>query len=256
MLFPGAVAVSEPVPAEKLSIRPRWFISVAWVTAGSKHGRELALEWIDSDQERFATTGWAVARPDAPWATLASQAAAATSAEVRTGMRVAREHGHEDDGARTLGDLIARLTTVSGVDDIRAIAEMIPAVLRADDAAVSRVIPELGCVEDISRHGWSLPGERYELSDFPATEYVLRTRTAGQVVAGDPASDPAEVRLLEAAGHQALLMVPLVFGGRDVGLLELYRSHAMPWSSGEIERAQLLAHQLGAVIEYLARTTP
>ena len=52
---------------------------------------------------------------------------------------------------------------------------------------------------------------------------MLRTRTAGQVVAGDPASDPAEVALLEQSGFQAVLMVPLVFGGRDVGLLELYR---------------------------------
>ena len=49
-------------------------------------------------------------------------------------------------------------------------------------------------------------------------------------------------------------MVPLVFGGRDVGLLELYRRHPLPWNSGEIERAQLLAHQLAAVIDLLART--
>ena len=48
-------------------------------------------------------------------------------------------------------------------------------------------------------------------------------------------------------------MVPLVFGGRDVGLLELYRRHALPWSSAEIERAQLLAHQLAAVIDLLER---
>ena len=48
-------------------------------------------------------------------------------------------------------------------------------------------------------------------------------------------------------------MVPLVFGGRDVGLLELYRRHALPWSSGEIERSQLLAHQLAALLELLAR---
>ena len=82
---------------------------------------------------------------------------------------------------------------------------------------------------------------------------MLRTRTAGQVVVGDPASDPSEVALLEQSGFQAVLMVPLVFGGRDVGLLELYRRHAMPWSSGEIERAQLLAHQLAAVLDLLAR---
>jgi GAF domain-containing protein len=166
-------------------------------------------------------------------------------------MRIAREP--LDDGAPKLGDLIARLTTVSCVDDIRNAAALIPGVLGADDAAVSRVVPGADCIEDISRHGWSSPGERYRLSDFPATEYVLRARTAGQVVVGDPASDPAEVRLLERVGHQALLMVPLVFGGRDVGLLELYRRHAMPWNNGEIERAQLLAHQLAAVLDLLAR---
>ncbi|MBC7815726.1 MAG: DNA alkylation repair protein [Planctomycetaceae bacterium] len=33
--------------------------TVAWVAAESKHGRELALEWIESKQERFAATGWA-----------------------------------------------------------------------------------------------------------------------------------------------------------------------------------------------------
>jgi EAL domain-containing protein (putative c-di-GMP-specific phosphodiesterase class I) len=195
--------------------------------------------------------GWALARPDAPWALLAPQAAAAASAEVRIGMRIVREP--HDDSAPTLGDLITRLSTVSCVDDIRAAAAMIPSVLGADDAAVSRVVPGENCVEDVSRHGWSLPGQRYDLSDFPATDYVLRTRTAGQVVVGDPASDPAEVAVLEGAGHQALLMVPLVFGGRDVGLLELYRRHAMPWNSGEIERAQLLAHQLAAVLDLLAR---
>ena len=33
--------------------------TVAWVAAGSKHGWELALEWIESKEERVATTGWA-----------------------------------------------------------------------------------------------------------------------------------------------------------------------------------------------------
>jgi len=196
--------------------------------------------------------GWALARPEAPWAALAPQAAAAATAEVRIGMRVAREP--HDDAVPTLGDLIERLAAVSNVEDIANVAEAIPAVLAADEAAVSRVVPGQDCIEDISRHGWSQPGARYHLRDYPATEYVLRTRTAGQVVSGDPASDPAEVALLDESGFQAVLMVPLVFGGRDVGLLELYRRHAVPWSGREIERAQLLAHQLGAVIDFLGRT--
>ncbi len=32
--------------------------SVAWVAAGSKHGRELALKWIDSKKPEAASTGW------------------------------------------------------------------------------------------------------------------------------------------------------------------------------------------------------
>jgi 3-methyladenine DNA glycosylase AlkD len=31
---------------------------VAWIASESKHGRELALEWIESTQERTATAGW------------------------------------------------------------------------------------------------------------------------------------------------------------------------------------------------------
>ncbi len=32
--------------------------TVAWVAAESPHGRELALEWIDSKEERTAAAGW------------------------------------------------------------------------------------------------------------------------------------------------------------------------------------------------------
>jgi hypothetical protein len=33
--------------------------TVAWVAAGSRHGRELALEWIESKKESVASCGWA-----------------------------------------------------------------------------------------------------------------------------------------------------------------------------------------------------
>ena len=196
--------------------------------------------------------GWALAHPGAPWAALAPHAAAAAMAEVRIGLRVPRE---PRPGAATLGDLIAQLTRVRRTEDLAECAAMIPTVLGAEDAAVSRVVPGERCLEDVSRHGWSQPGARYSLDDFPATEWVLRTRTAGQIVVGDPASEPSEVALLEANGFGAMLMVPLVFGGRDVGLLELYRRHPLPWSSAEIERAELLAHQLAAVIDLLERVS-
>jgi 3-methyladenine DNA glycosylase AlkD len=40
-----------------------WYLlsesTVPWVAAGSKHGRELALDWIDSPHENIAAAGWA-----------------------------------------------------------------------------------------------------------------------------------------------------------------------------------------------------
>jgi 3-methyladenine DNA glycosylase AlkD len=33
--------------------------TVPWVAAGSTHGREVALEWIDSKKENIASSGWA-----------------------------------------------------------------------------------------------------------------------------------------------------------------------------------------------------
>lgn len=33
--------------------------TVPWVAAGSPHGHDLAVEWIDSDKERVAVAGWA-----------------------------------------------------------------------------------------------------------------------------------------------------------------------------------------------------
>ena len=198
--------------------------------------------------------GWALARPEAPWAALAPHAAAAATAEVQIGLRVRASRPRT---ARRRWATSSRGSPAwAHTDDLAECAAMIPAVLGAEDAAVSRVVPGEHCVEDISRHGWSQPGARYHLDEYPATAWVLRTRTAGQVVVGDPASDPAEVDLIERNGFGAVLMVPLVFGGRDVGLLELYRRHALPWSSAEIERAQLLAHQLAAVVDLLERVSP
>jgi 3-methyladenine DNA glycosylase AlkD len=45
--------------AEKATCYPISEYTVAWVAAESPHGREIALEWIDSKKERVAASGWA-----------------------------------------------------------------------------------------------------------------------------------------------------------------------------------------------------
>jgi hypothetical protein len=42
----------------KAYCRPLCAWPVAWVTAGSLHGRDLALEWIDSKKQLTAVAGW------------------------------------------------------------------------------------------------------------------------------------------------------------------------------------------------------
>jgi 3-methyladenine DNA glycosylase AlkD len=44
---------------EKAYVGPLSGTTVAWVAAGSPHGRELALEWIDSPKSLVAVAGWA-----------------------------------------------------------------------------------------------------------------------------------------------------------------------------------------------------
>ena len=43
---------------DKAGAGPLCSYTVAWVAAGSPHGRELALEWIESKKPEVAATGW------------------------------------------------------------------------------------------------------------------------------------------------------------------------------------------------------
>ncbi len=45
--------------ARKAYCRALAGVTVAWVTAGGRHGWELGLEWIDSQKELIACAGWA-----------------------------------------------------------------------------------------------------------------------------------------------------------------------------------------------------
>jgi GAF domain-containing protein len=75
------------------------------------------------------------------------------------------------------------------------------------------------------------------------------------VMARDPHADPAEVELLRAQGIASMLMVPILYGGLTVGLLEAYATEERPWSRGQIYRARIIAYQVGAVLQRLGATT-
>jgi GAF domain-containing protein len=52
---------------------------------------------------------------------------------------------------------------------------------------------------------------------------------------------------------QSVLMLPVLCGGRSIGLLEAYSKVERPWSRFEIGRARIIAFQVGAALERLSR---
>jgi excisionase family DNA binding protein len=75
---------------------------------------------------------------------------------------------------------------------------------------------------DFDDTGRRLPDvAEYSLKRFPLTRLVLEEQQPAVVNVGDPAADPHELRELVRDGDKSMLMVPLVFRGRSIGLVEL-----------------------------------
>lgn len=197
--------------------------------------------------------GYALARPSRPWTTVAP----AVAAEL---MRWSME-GRASDVApfdlaasadRRLERLVERLSAADSLADLDGVTDLIAQELHADEVLVSRWIPESGEIESLA-NGGAPTGERFTLSEFPLTRRVLESRVAIQVLAGDPAGDPAEVAQLERVGHRSLLMVPVVSRGAAVGLLEIYASDERPWSRTDVNRARIISYPLGLALEVVLR---
>ena len=89
--------------------------------------------------------------------------------------------------------------------------------------------------------------EDYSLADFPVTMRVLDRAGRAATTVGD-GGDPAEHELLEQMGFKALLMTPLVMGGKAVGLVELFDTHPRTFSRDDIQFCRLLCDHAGIVL--------
>ena len=75
---------------------------------------------------------------------------------------------------------------------------------------------------------------------------MVAEQRIGQVIAGDPAGDAAELEVLETAGMRAVLLMPLVFEGATIALLEVYRRAPQAWTNTQVDRARVLANHIAA----------
>ncbi len=189
--------------------------------------------------------GFALGRPGPAWPVVDEAIAQHTTSEVSMGMRLARV---DPQYPLSIGEAAETLGQVRTRGDLSAATTLIERLLHADKAIVSRALPGERCTETLTDHDGIELDERYSYDDFPTTEHVLVDQILGQVVIHDPNSDAAERALLADLGFAAVLMVPILSRGESVGLLEVFRETARPWTSSEIDNARLLAQSLAAAI--------
>ncbi|MDA0163822.1 EAL domain-containing protein [Solirubrobacter ginsenosidimutans] len=197
--------------------------------------------------------GYGLARPGPPWPAPLHGATEAGASEIRAGLRVSiAPRGAAGAFASGMADLSDDLAAATTIADLDAAIGRAAGILRADDVALMQVDRETDSLVLLSAHHANPAGMHWPLADFPATRYVLDNRIPGQVVVGDEAGDPAELAELEALGMATVLIVPIVFGGRELAVLEVYRVLPQAFTAREVDRARVLSQQFGAALDRLA----
>ena len=94
-------------------------------------------------------------------------------------------------------------------------------------------------------------GAAYPLQYYPATARVLHEQTSLIIYTNDPTADEAERELLQSFGREGLLMVPMLYRDRTIGLLELYTddNQRYQFSNDDVTLCQAIASQAAVAIE-------
>ena len=133
------------------------------------------------------------------------------------------------------------------------IARRVTHLLDCDFCAVSSYDRETGRVHALAEYdatGERLPDtEVYDLRQYPLTRKVLEEHTPEVVNIDDPRADAAEVATLRAGGDRSLLMLPLVYRGEAIGLLEASDARrARRYSRQELRLCQAVAGQAAVAL--------
>jgi diguanylate cyclase (GGDEF)-like protein len=194
--------------------------------------------------------GYALARPAAGWPDLLPDTAAAVSARIERGVRVAA--ASTGTWSNRLSELADHLGRVADIAELASAGRLAAWLLDADDVGVMKIRPDRETVDLVSQHDVEAVGETWRLSEFPATKHLIDTGQVGQVVAGDPHGDPAELDELDRMGMGAMLIIPAPLGSAGGALVEIYRVRPQAFSRAEIDRARVVALQLRAVLTRLS----
>jgi PAS domain S-box-containing protein len=153
----------------------------------------------------------------------------------------------------------AAAATVSSLDVpfvLETVTWEIVSLLRVDGCAVYEWNQESDSISVLAEYGstswWEEASavKTYDLAEHPRKKRVLAERYAQQLTSSQPDIDTAECAHMQAAGLKALLMLPMTFQGRVVGLVEIGDGQdERTFTDHEISLIQLLADQAASAIE-------
>src|SRR4051794_22298578 len=229
----------------------------ALVRYARRIGADVCAEGVETleDLEALADLdvtygqGYVLARPAPPWAGVDPAAVAVCRSALSAVIRHDRR-GESSAATTELGleRVCHQIGFVATRTDLRRVLDPIRALLGVDEVILSLVTEDSAWLETVVTNG-ATEDDRFLLSEYPATEKVLATGEAEQVLASDPEADPAEVRLLTEMGYRSLLMVPLLAGAQSIGVLEACAVEERPWSRTQIHSARILGYQLAHVLD-------
>jgi excisionase family DNA binding protein len=149
----------------------------------------------------------------------------ALAQQIGGGNHLAARRARERELDTLLETSLALVSRLDLTDLLREIAERLTRLMDCHFCAISTYDEESQTVTmlaDFDHGGRRLPdAAEYSLSRYPLTRRVLEDQVTAVTNHGDPAADPAELRELVREGDASLLMTPLVYGERSIGLLEL-----------------------------------
>jgi excisionase family DNA binding protein len=130
-------------------------------------------------------------------------------------------------------------------------------LLDCDFCAVSTYDSDARLVRTLAEYdatGKRLPDtDTYNVRHFPLTKKVLDDQAPAVVNIDDPHADAAEVAALRSGGDRSLLMLPLVYQGRSVGLLEaIDASRARKYTRQELRLCEAVAGQAAVALHNTA----
>ena len=150
----------------------------------------------------------------------------------------------------------ASLDVASRLDQTELLAEIarhVTALCRCHTCEIMEYLPGEQAVRvlaeyDANGRRWSTSGV-FGLGDFPATRRVLDGQTAMTVNIDDRGADAAEVALMRRYGEKSVLMLPLVFQGDTIGLLEACdRTQSRRYTAQELRLCRALAGQAAVAL--------